>query len=100
MMRDRKLPRIEIRPEAFDVAHVEALRSQIAVQKEITPADARYFVFTDSVKNEAYSLDGFNIKVLFRDGRTLDIAEASDQYNITALANTVTKYFLCYPKNV
>jgi hypothetical protein len=49
--------------------------------------------------NTAYSPEGFNIKILYRNGQVLDIAEASDQYNISALAKPVTKYFLCCPKN-
>jgi hypothetical protein len=49
--------------------------------------------------NKAYSPDGFSIKVLYRKGKVADIADASDQYNISALAKPVTKYFLCYPKN-
>ncbi len=100
MLRDRKLSRIEIQSQKFDEGRIAELLKVTAIKKQIALADAHYFVFTDSVKNEAYSLDGFNIKVLYKDGKTLDIANASDQYNITALANTVTKYFLCYPKNL
>jgi hypothetical protein len=50
--------------------------------------------------NKAYNPDGFNIKVLYRTGEVADIVNASDQYNISALAKPVTKYFLCYPKNI
>jgi hypothetical protein len=60
--------------------------------------DASYFVFTDSVTNKAYSPEGFTIKVLYRNGEVKDIAEASDLENITALTQSVRKYFLCYPK--
>jgi len=100
MMRDRKLPRIEIQTGEFDNENIEKMQKKIAGSKNISMADSEYFVFTDSVKNEAYSLDGFNIKVLYKNGYTRDIAEASDLGNILALSETVTKYFLCYPKNV
>lgn len=100
MLRDRKLSHIEIQSEQFDESYVNDLKKQVALQRNISIEDAHYFVFSDSVKNKAYSLDGFNIKVLFKGGRTLDISQASDQYNISALASTVTKYFLCYPKNL
>ncbi|MDP3928020.1 MAG: phosphohydrolase, partial [Bacteroidota bacterium] len=62
--------------------------------------EASYFVFTDSVKNRAYNLDGFNIKILFKDGSLKDITQASDQYNIEALSKSVTKFYLCYPKEL
>lgn len=100
MFRDRKLPKIEIQSHYFEKNKIDALLKNAAQNREISIDDAKYFVYTDSVKNEAYSLEGFNIKVLFKDGKTIDIADASDQYNISALANTVTKYFLCYPKNL
>ena len=29
----------------------------------------------------------------------MDIAEAADQLNISVLGQTVTKHFLCYPKD-
>jgi hypothetical protein len=57
-------------------------------------------VYTDSVKNRAYNLENFNIKILFKDGSLKDITLASDQYNIEALTKSVTKYYLCYPKNL
>jgi hypothetical protein len=100
MLRDRKLSRIEIQSAQFNEDEIEKIKLEVANKKEISMNDTHYFVYTDSVKNSAYSLDGFNIKVLFKNGQTMDIVKASDQYNISALSNTVTKYFLCYPKNI
>ena len=36
---------------------------------------------------------------LYKDGRIMDIAKAADQLNISVLGQTVTKHFLCYPKD-
>jgi HD superfamily phosphohydrolase len=100
-IRDRHLPKIELKnEEPFDQARINELRQKVADKKGISLADSEYYVFTDSVSNKAYSPEGFNIKVLFKDGTTADITAASDQYNISALAKSVTKYFLCYPKNI
>ena len=100
MIRDRKFPKIEIQSQQFDESLIFDMIKKVAIQKQISIEEAKYFVYSDSVKNEAYSLDGFNIKVLFKNGKTSDIADASDQYNISALSKTVTKYFLCYPKKL
>jgi len=97
---DRELPRIEIQNEPFPKERIAELTRKVAASCGITEEEASYFVFSESVMNKAYSPEGFNIRVLYRDGRTADIAEASDQYNISALAKPVTKYFLCYPKNL
>lgn len=99
-LRDRVLPRIELSNEPFSAERVSELKQQIADKKGITLAQTDYYVFTDSVSNKAYSPEGFNIKVLYKNGTTADITTASDQYNISALARPVTKYFLCYPKNI
>jgi HD superfamily phosphohydrolase len=96
---NRDLPRIEISHLPFNDKLIHEMRQNVAKTFGITEEDAAYFVFSDSVENKAYSPDDFTIKVLYKNGETVDIAHASDQYNISALANTVTKYFLCYPKN-
>jgi hypothetical protein len=97
-LRDRNLPKIEIAGHPFSKELIQQHLSKTAETLGISEVEATSFVYSDSVMNKAYSLEGFSIKVAYRDGRTLDIAEASDQLNITALTKPVTKYFLCYPK--
>ncbi len=99
-LRDRVLPKIELSSEPFAAERVADLRNKVAEQKGVSLQEAELYVFTDSVSNKAYSPEGFNIKVLYKNGTTADITTASDQYNISALAKPVTKYFLCYPKNI
>ena len=55
-------------------------------------------MFTNKIDNKAYNPTKDKINLLYKDGRIVDIAEAADQLNISVLAKTVTKYFLCYPK--
>ncbi len=98
MLRDRQLPKISFSNEPFEVEELDRLKDFVLNQKSITHADANYFVYTDSIKNRAYNLDHFHINILYKDGTLIDIAKASDQYNIETLARSVTKYFLCYPK--
>ncbi len=98
ILKDRLLPKVELANTPFGLNQIAALKESVAAQMGISVAEADYFVFTDSVKNRAYSIDNFNIKILFKDGSLQDITKASDQYNIEALTKSVTKYFLCYPK--
>jgi HD superfamily phosphohydrolase len=73
-IRDSHLPKIELKnEEPFDQARINELRQKVADKKGISLADSEYYVFTDSVSNKAYSPEGFNIKVLFKDGTTADI---------------------------
>ncbi len=99
MLINRLLPKVEFSNQAFAGEKLDQIKKQVCLDKNISEADVHYFVFSDSVKNRAYNIDGFHIKILYKNGELLDIAKASDQYNIEALAKPVTKYFLCYPKN-
>jgi hypothetical protein len=47
--------------------------------------------------NKAYNQDKQNINLLMKNGQIVDLGEASDNLNISALAQPVEKYFLCYP---
>ena len=96
---NRDLPKVVIQAEPFTVEDIDARLGEAAGSLGITKEEASYFVYSESVMNKAYSPEGFTIKVLFRNGEVKDIADASDQYNISTLAKPVTKYFLCYPKN-
>jgi uncharacterized protein len=95
---NRDLPAIEIADRPFDKNKVAELSNKVFAALAINKEEAGYFVFTDCVMNKAYSSEDFNIKILYRNGEIKDIAQASDLENIAALTNTVTKYFLCYPK--
>lgn len=100
MLTQRRLPRIEIAHERFEQSRLESLKHAFAQKLNISTDDSSYFIFSDSVKNRAYTMDDFNIQILYKNAEVKDIARASDNYNIEALSKTVTKYFLCYPKEL
>jgi HD superfamily phosphohydrolase len=97
---NRQLFRNEIQNKHFSQELVTGLKQKTATLYGISPADADYFVFSDIARNSAYNPFNDRINILFRDGKVQDITEASDQLNIEILSKTVTKYFLCYPKQV
>jgi hypothetical protein len=96
MLRNRKLPKVMLQNAPFDKTTVESYKFMAADNLDITMEEAEYFVYTDSVQNKAYSANNFHINILFKNGQVLDIADASDQYNIDSLTKLVTKYFLCF----
>jgi len=95
---NRQLFRNEIQNKPFGNDLITALKQKVATLYDISEADAGYFVFSDIARNSAYNPFNDRINILFRDGKVQDITEASDQLNIDILSKTVTKYFLCYPK--
>jgi hypothetical protein len=99
-MVNRHLFHIELQNEVFKENFIEKMRKQTIQNLNISKEDCEYFVFTDKVENNAYNPQSVKINILFKDGSIKDITDASDQLNISVLSRTVTKYFLCYPKEL
>ena len=98
MIINRKLLKIKvknkkIKKESLD-KHLDSLRKTYNLSKE----EADYFVFTGSMSNQAYSLKTQNINILYKSVKTEDILKDSDELNLKALSNPITKYYICYPK--
>ena len=58
-----------------------------------------YFHGTGELHNRSYDFADQEIKVLYKDGRCVDISEASDQLDRHFLEKQVTKYYYYHPKN-
>ena len=76
-----------------------SIRIKIAQQMNILKSEASYLLSHGVVTNEAYT-DGERLNIRMKDGSIVDIAQASDLPNITALSKIVKKSYLCWPKNV
>ena len=94
----RKLLKIELQDSEFDPTYIEKIQNKAAQIYDVDPQDCKHLVFTNKIDNKAYNPKKDKINLLFKDGSIVDIAEAADQLNISVLAQTVTKHFLCYPK--
>jgi HD superfamily phosphohydrolase len=97
---DRRLFRIEMQNEPFDENHLEKVKQLTKKKYHLTEDILDYFVFRDKTSNYAYAPGPDHINILFKDGSVRDIAEAASELNISLLSKPVTKYFLCYPKDV
>ncbi len=92
---NRNLYKIEIRKEAFSDTEIQERQHQVASALEIERELAAYFVFARQVENNAYDSEDDKINILFKTGQVLDIAESSDNFNISSLTRPVRKHFLC-----
>jgi HD superfamily phosphohydrolase len=97
---ERNLYRVEITNEAPDPEDIDDLVEKAIDKYNIDEDDASYFVFTDTIKNNAYSAADGSINILMKDGSVQDIAQASDNSNLEALSKTVQKHILCYTKEL
>lgn len=94
---ERKLFKINVSKEAFSEENKESIRKKVAEKLEIPMEDARYFVYNDVLTNSAYNDASQHINLLMKSGDTVEVSKASDNLNISALADPVAKHFLCYP---
>lgn len=74
------------------------LREQYATRFGISQKDAEYFFGEHIITSHTYSAKDDSIDILFNDGTTKDIAEASDMLNLSVLTKTVKKNYLYYFK--
>jgi HD superfamily phosphohydrolase len=95
---ERKLLKIELQDQPFELEYILEIQKKTEAKFKINPNESQHLVFTDKIDNKAYNPKKDKINLLYKNETIVDIADAADQLNISVLAKTVTKYFLCYPK--
>jgi HD superfamily phosphohydrolase len=96
----RNLYRIILQNSAFPEEKINILKQKTMDLYGLSETDVEHFVFAHSIKNSAYNPMDDKINILYKDGTVTDIAEASDQLNISVLSTPVTKHYLCFPKEL
>ena len=99
MIVNRELLKIEIQDDEVPESYKDKILKSLVNQSDISINDAKYFVFVGEISNQAYNKK-IPIKILNKNKKLEDIAEASDQLNLQALSKPVTKHFICYPKKM
>lgn len=94
----RRNLRIRLQNTPWDATRITELREQVAAQLGISLTDAEHFVLSGSIVNNAYDPAKDRIELLYKDGTLRDIAEASDNLGIAALARPVEKFYLAWPR--
>jgi HD superfamily phosphohydrolase len=96
---NRDLFKIEISKDPFSPDRIRLEKEMVRNQFDLNDEEIEFFVYTDVLSNNAYNQHKQNINMLMKNGEIIDLSKASDNLNISALANPVEKYFLCYPIN-
>ncbi|SEQ45271.1 hypothetical protein SAMN05421824_1684 [Hyunsoonleella jejuensis] len=98
MIINRTLPKIKIKRKAVKPQDLEKHIESVMQDYGIAENEAKYFVFSGDIHNQAYQTEQQNINILYKSGKIQDIVKASDHLNLKALSKPVTKYYVCYPK--
>lgn len=101
MFLDRNLFQIKLNFQPFQNIDLSSIQEKIGNHFNLTdPKDIGFFLCHGAVSNAAYISGNTGISILNKQGDILDIAQASDLPNITALGKIVKKHYLTWPKSV
>lgn len=99
MIIDRALLKIKIKDKRVKNNSLNEHIQNLIESHKITKHEAEYFVFTGEISNQAYQQDFQKINILYKSGKVEDISKATDQFDLKALSKSVTKYYICFPKD-
>ena len=112
---ERKIFRVEVSREPFANAEVQALQQQLANAFGVTFDDAAYLMSVNTIQKDMYDPSEEQIDILqtshqpfqlgqeqeeteLEEKHLVDIAEASELFNISLLSKKIRKYYLCYQR--
>ena len=97
---NRDLLGIELQREPFERERVEETAVMAQEMLKLHDDEVRFYVNTGDVYNQTYAPGTPEVRILLKNGETRDITAVSDLFDKEALSEKVTKYYLCYPKEI
>lgn len=99
MLLNRKLFKIRFYNEEPGTAEIEHIKNNLR-QNGTPESYLDYLVVSGKSTNSAYVTNKEPIRIKMKNGQVQDIADASDLPAIKALSKIVTKFYICWAKNV
>ena len=100
MILNRTLLKIKFKNNPIADSKVESIKQDLMLEYTLDAHEASYFVFNGHVENLAYNPQQGGLKILYKNGKTKDIIKASDHLSSKVLSKTVTKHYICFPKDI
>ncbi len=99
-MVERHIFKVEVAEKPFREDAVAVKRAEIAKAMGISQAEASHLANACAEENDMYDPTNASdsIKIIFKDGSTKDISEASELLDIRLLSKKIRKYYLCYQR--
>jgi uncharacterized protein len=95
---NRNLYKVELQKEPFSNDFIQKKKDIVKKKLRLNNTEVDFFAFTGTISNNAYNPESDRINIMYKENKLIDIAEAADQLNISALSQSVEKHFFCYPK--
>ena len=93
---NRNIFKIEISNSPILPENQDKKIEEIQEKFELNNEDARFLVAQKMVSNHLYSRGEMGIDVLYSNGDTKSISQASDMFNLDLLSKKVSKFYFCY----
>jgi len=100
MLLNRSLLKIQITDSKPLNSSVLEIKNEVIKQYRISELEASYFVFKGKLRNQAYNKKSEPIFILKKDKSIVSLDATSDQVYLRALSKEVTKYYICFPKEI
>lgn len=97
---NRDLLGIELQRTPFDTERVAETGRRAKALLGLKDDEVIFYVNTGDVYNQTYAPGTPEVRILLKNGTTRDITAVSDLFDKEALSEKVTKYYLCYPKEI
>jgi len=97
---NRQLLKVKQLNAPLTESEIKKWREKAAKLYQVSPEDARYFVFQNSISNSAYSSGDDSINILYKDGTARDISESASIFRFSSLEAIETKHFVYFPEGI
>tara|TARA_B100000963_G_scaffold81566_1_gene69448 strand:- start:4058 stop:5302 length:1245 start_codon:yes stop_codon:yes gene_type:complete len=94
----RELFYVTLLDEPMDDLSISRIKKNIMKHYNLDATNVNYFFLEGEITNSAYKLNDSDIHILFKQNQIKDLIDAADKSTISALCNTVKKFFYCYLK--
>ncbi len=96
---NRKIFKVEVSHDPFPENYTHTVFANLQHQLQLSEQETNYLVSCKRVTNNLYKKDDTAIDILFGDGTTKSITQASDMFDIDVLSKQIYKYYYCYYRN-
>ncbi|MBO7161089.1 MAG: phosphohydrolase, partial [Paludibacteraceae bacterium] len=93
---NRQIFKVEISNTPFDDNYLKDKAIQLSKALNLSLNDVDFLTSYKKVTNNLYREDDNAIDILFSDGTTKRISEASDMFNLDVLSKPIHKYYYCH----
>ena len=100
MILNRTLLKIKFKNKPISDSKLESIKNDLMLEYALDADEVSYFVFNGHVENLAYNPKQGGLKILYKNGKTKDIIKASDHLSSKVLSKTVSKHYICFPKDI